>query len=70
MRDRSQVPALLIGEIQFFTTKGRVSPSHHQEDGVIFIEQFEGYTLGYIAGRSGLFIDQLQFFWYRTDAVQ
>jgi len=69
MRDKSQVPTLLIGEVQFFTTKGRVSPSHHQEDGVVFIEQFEGYTLGYVAGRSGLYIDQLQFFWYRTDAV-
>ncbi len=67
--DNSQL-VLLIGEVQFFTTKGRVSPSLDQEDGVKFIEQFEGYTLGYVAGRSGLYIDQLQFFWYRTDAVQ
>jgi hypothetical protein len=70
MRDASRVLATLIGQIEFFTTKGRVSSSHNQEDGEIFTEQYDGYTLGYVAGRSGLYIDQLQFFWYRTDALQ
>jgi hypothetical protein len=70
MRDTSQILVTLIGEIQFFTTKDRVSPSYNQEDGNIFTEQFDGYTLGYVAGRSGLYIDQLQLFWYRTDALQ
>jgi len=39
--DASEVKATLMGQIQFFTTKGRVSPLHNQTDAEMFIEQFD-----------------------------
>jgi hypothetical protein len=60
--------APLIRAIRFFTTKGRSTPSIDHADGESFTEQFDGYTLGYMTGRAGLLIDQVQFHWYRTKA--
>lgn len=58
----------LINGIQFVTRKGRMVPSDivlaHCK---VETEYFPGYTLGYVTGRSGLRIDQLQFFWYLTE---
>jgi hypothetical protein len=54
----------LIRGIRLFTTKGQSSRSIDHIEGEIFTEQFDGYTVGYVSGRSGLFIDQLQFHWY------
>jgi hypothetical protein len=56
----------IIKALKFFTTKGRSIPPYNSQTGKIFTEQFDGYTLGYVTGKSGQCIDQLQFFWYRT----
>ncbi len=57
----------LVMAIQFFTTKGRSSPDISQAAGEMYTEEYPGYTLGYIAGRSGRFIDIIQFYWYQTN---
>jgi hypothetical protein len=54
----------LIRAIRFFTTKGQSSQSIDHAGGEMFTEQFDGYTLGYVTGRTGSFVDQLQFYWY------
>ena len=59
----------IVKGLQFITTKGRHIPSDvivEHDDDVVESESFPGYTLGYATGRTGLMIDQLQFFWYRT----
>jgi hypothetical protein len=58
----------IIRGLQFITTKGRRIPSGIPLTGNdVETEQFLGYTLGYVTGKSGLRIDQLQFFWYRSE---
>ncbi|CAF0711831.1 unnamed protein product [Adineta steineri] len=56
----------IITGLQFYTTKGHASPSYAGEEGVTFEEEYEGYTLWYVTGRSDEYIHQLQFYWYRT----
>lgn len=57
---------LLIMAMRFYTTKGRTSRSIDYVDGQMYTEEFPGYTLGYISGKSGRYIDQIQFYWYKT----
>jgi hypothetical protein len=64
--DKPSFNTTLIRALGLFTTKGRSSESIDHADGQHFTEQYEGYTVGYVAGRSGRYIDQLQFYWYRT----
>lgn len=52
--------------VRLFTTSGRASRFFYDDEGEITAEQFDGYTVGYARGRSGMMIDQIQFFWYRT----
>ena len=54
--------------IRLFTTKGRASLSIDHAKGTKIIEQFDGYTVGYVSGRSGIHLDQIQFHWYRLAA--
>ncbi len=54
--------------IRLFTTKGRASPSIDHAQGTKVIEQFDGYTVGYVSGRSGIYLDQIQFHWHRLVA--
>ncbi len=57
----------IIRGLQFITTKDRrIPPGISLTGDDVETEQFLGYTLGYVTGKSGLRIDQLQFFWYRT----
>jgi len=56
----------VIKALKFFTTKGRSIPPYNSQTGKIFTEEFGGYTLGYVTGRAGQCIDQVQFYWYRT----
>ncbi len=64
---RDRVMAKIIGGLQFITTENRTIPSDISLTGdQVESESFPGYTLGYVTGRSGQKIDQLQFFWYRT----
>jgi len=66
--DNSKYRRTWIRGIQFFTTKGRKIPSYKEEDDdETFFEQYNGYTLGYVSGRSYRNIDQLKFYWYRTE---
>ena len=65
--DYSRFTAKVVTGLQFITTKGRyIPPGILLEDGEIESESFPGYTLGYAIGKTGLVIDQLQFYWYRT----
>jgi hypothetical protein len=67
--DNSKYRRTLIRGIQFYTTKGRKIPSYKdEEDDQPFFEQYNGYILGYVTGKSARYIDQLQFYWYRTEA--
>lgn len=59
----------IITGIEFISTSGVVSPSYDGRLGDTFSEEFDGYTLGYVTGRSGQYIEQLQFFWYRTKRI-
>jgi hypothetical protein len=45
---------------------GQANPLFRNQMGEKCDEEFPGYTLGYVTGRAGLYIEQLQFFWYRT----
>jgi len=57
---------IIIG-IRFHSYEaGRANPLFHDQLGEERGEEFPGYTLGYVTGRSGQYIEQLQFFWYRT----
>jgi len=68
--DNAKYRRTLIRSIQFFTTKGRKIPSAYEdeEDDEPFFEQYNGYSLGYVTGKSAQYVDQLQFYWYRTEA--
>jgi hypothetical protein len=53
--DNAKYRRTLIRSIQFFTTKGRKIPSAYgrdEEDDEPFFEQYNGYSLGYVAGKS------------------
>ncbi|CAF2679432.1 unnamed protein product [Rotaria sp. Silwood2] len=65
-QDGTLFSTILIRGLQIFTTKGRASQSYDHVEGDVFTEQFDGYTLAYATGREGRYIDQLQFYWYRT----
>jgi hypothetical protein len=57
----------IIRGLQFVTTKGRSIPPGILLTGYnVQFESIPGYTLGYVTGKTGVRIDQLQFFWYRT----
>jgi hypothetical protein len=51
--------------IQFYTTAGQTSRLYGSYKGELHTESYEGYTLGYAQGRSGLLVDTLQFVWYK-----
>ncbi|CAF1109626.1 unnamed protein product [Adineta ricciae] len=55
----------IITGLEFISNKGRISPLYSGELGEEFNEQYDGYTLGYVTGRSAQYIEQLQFIWYR-----
>jgi hypothetical protein len=58
----------VIRGLKFITTKGRrIPPGIPLTGNDVVTEQFLGYTLGYVTGKSGLRVDQLQFFWYRSE---
>ncbi|CAF0732739.1 unnamed protein product [Adineta steineri] len=56
----------IITGLRFYTTKGDASPTYVGEEGEMFEEEYEEYTLWYVTGRSDQYIYQLQFYWYRT----
>jgi hypothetical protein len=52
--------------IQFSTTLGQTTKVYGTSDGQMNTEPSQqGYTLGYVRGRSGALIDMLQFVWYK-----
>ncbi len=57
----------IITAWKFATKKGRSIPANLTLTGNdLGVEQYPGYTVGYVTGNVGSKIDQLQFFWYRT----
>ena len=56
----------IVKGFQFITTKGRTIPADISHiNGAGRSERFPRYVLGYVTGKVGLSIDQLQFMWYR-----
>ena len=65
--EKPRLTTKLIRKVGFITTKGRsIPPDLDLADNGVEFEQFPGYTVGYVTGRSGGNVDQLQFVWYRT----
>ena len=56
----------IITGLEFVSHKNRKSPSYGGELGEVFSEEYDGYILGYIRGRSAQYVEQIQFVWYRT----
>jgi hypothetical protein len=57
----------VITGLKFITTNNRtIPPNFNIIRNDVESEEFLGYTLGYVTGKSDEQIDQLQFFWYRT----
>ena len=56
----------VITGLEFLSNKGRFSPLYSDELGETFSEQYDGYTLGYVTGRSAEYVEQIQFVWYRS----
>ncbi|CAF1658942.1 unnamed protein product [Adineta ricciae] len=65
---RKLVP--LVRGIRLFTKNGHTSQSIDHLERDLYTEEFEGYFVGYVTGRSGLLIDQLQFHWFRNDQLK
>jgi hypothetical protein len=57
----------IVTAIQFYTVKGHVSDLFGStKDAEQITEHFPGYTFAYAKGRSGLWVDKLQFIWLKT----
>jgi hypothetical protein len=56
-----------VDALQFTTNKGRMSPYCGGNGGKTFSESHPGYVLSYISGRSGKYLDQIQFHWVREE---
>ena len=65
-RNGTKITLLHITGLRFFSKERLASPAYNGLVGEVFSEQFDGYTLGYVAGKASQYIEQLQFFWYRT----
>lgn len=64
---KTSFTTVIVKGFQFITTKGRIIPADIPLiDDDIRSERFPGYILGYVTGKEGLAIDQLQFMWYRA----
>lgn len=58
---------LIVNGFQFKTTTSRIIPADIPLVGSdIKVERFPGHILGYVTGKTGVYIDQLQFMWYQT----
>jgi hypothetical protein len=60
--------ARAVRGIRLFTTKGRSSPPLDHKTGTKVTEEFIGYTVSYVSGKSGIYLDQIQFHWFRPEA--
>ncbi|CAF1548496.1 unnamed protein product [Adineta ricciae] len=58
----------LITGIRFHTTQGRMSQHYGASNDPSLTESYDGYTLFYVKGRSGRFLDGLRFVWSKTCA--
>ncbi|CAF1140304.1 unnamed protein product [Rotaria sordida] len=58
-------PTHYIVGIQFHTTHNRSSQYYGSQQGQLFIEEYPGFALGYVRGGSNVFIERLQFVWYK-----
>ena len=63
----SKIVAPMVRGIRLFTTKGCANPSIDYGEGIKVTEQFDGYTVSYVSGRLGLYVDQIQLHWHRIE---
>ena len=68
-RDKSEYQGTWIRGMEFLRRKGRIFLSYTEEEegDESFSEEYDGHTFGYIAGKSNEHVDQLTFFWHRTE---
>ncbi|UJR07506.1 hypothetical protein I4U23_011795 [Adineta vaga] len=65
MSDETEHNIVVVTGLQFTTATGRQSPLFGEPSDEKFSEEFDGFTIGYVKGKCGILIDQLQFIWYR-----
>jgi hypothetical protein len=64
-KDYPKVSARYIAGIQFHTTFNRTSPFYGSRQGQSYIEEYPGFVLGYVRGGTYMYIERLQFIWYK-----
>ncbi|UJR16795.1 hypothetical protein I4U23_003694 [Adineta vaga] len=55
-----------VRAIRLFTKKERSSAPIEDTNGDLYTEQFDGYYVAYATGLSGIYLDQIQFYWTRA----
>lgn len=58
---------LIITGLEFTSEDDVTSPMYRETLGEMFTEEYDGYTLGYATGKSREYIEQIQFFWYKSE---
>lgn len=64
-KDYPKATTLYIIGIQFHTTFNRTSPFYGSQQGQRYTEEYPGFVLGYIRGGTCMYIERLQFIWYK-----
>jgi hypothetical protein len=64
-KDYPKVSARYIVGIQFHTTFNRTSPFYGSEQGQSYMEEYPGFVLGYVRSGTHMYIERLQFIWYK-----
>jgi len=64
-KDDSKVSTPCIIGIQFYTTYNRTSPVYGSQQGRLYVEEYQGFGLGYVRSGAHMYIERLQFIWYK-----
>jgi hypothetical protein len=65
-KDYPKVSTRYIVGMQFHTTYNRTSPFYGSQQGQLFMEENPGFVLGYVRGGAHMYIERLQFIWYKV----
>jgi len=65
-KDYPKVSTRYIVGIQFHTTYNRTSPFYGSQQGQLYMEENPGFILGYVRGGTYIYIERLQFIWYKV----
>ena len=63
--DGRNVTKSIITSLRFISKEGEDN-DYKRSNGISFSESFPNYVLAYVTGKAGQYIEQIQFFWYRT----